>query len=161
MGMLSNREYSLSWPWEELRTISDEIQLPHCIHQKSGHKVWNNHVFLIPKKVISVETEMIEATVRKGLFKPTWGPYRNTIILVPKQNRKYRVMIPAMSAMRYTLEGATILPVFERFSEAFAGQPISALIDSHARYDQNVFTRLTQTIWPSSLHSEGIGRPDW
>jgi hypothetical protein len=31
LGMLSNREYVLSWTWKELGTISDEVKPPHCI----------------------------------------------------------------------------------------------------------------------------------
>jgi hypothetical protein len=70
LGMLSNREYALSWTWEELGTISDEVEPPHRIRLESGHKVWNDRVFRILKKVIPVEKEMLEERVLQGLFEP-------------------------------------------------------------------------------------------
>jgi hypothetical protein len=83
-----------------------------------------------------VKKEMIEGRVWQGLFEPAWGPYRNTHFLVPKKNGKYRFIISAVSANRHTLEDAGIPPNVEEFSEAFAGLPISSLIDFHSGYDQ-------------------------
>jgi len=134
--MLSNREYALSWTWEELGTISDEVEPPHRIRLESVHKVWKNRVFRIPKKVIPVEKEMIEERVWQGLFEPAWGPYRNAHFLVPKKNGKYRFIISGVSANWHTLEDAGIPPNVEEFSEAFTGLPISSLIECHSGYDQ-------------------------
>jgi hypothetical protein len=135
IGMLSNREYTLSWTWEELGTISNQVKPPHRIRLESGHSVRKDCVFCIPKKVIPVEKEMIEEIVRQGLFEPAWGPYRNAHILVPKKNGKYCFIISAVSANRHTLEDAGIPPNIEEFSEAFAGLPISSVIDFHSGYD--------------------------
>ena len=37
LGMLSNREYALSWTWEELGTISDKLEPPHRIRLETSH----------------------------------------------------------------------------------------------------------------------------
>jgi len=134
--MLSNGEYALSWTWEELGTISDEVEQPHRMRLQSGHKIWMDLVFRIPKKVIPVEEEMIEERVRQGLFESAWGPYRNAHFLVPKKNGKYRFIISAVSANRHTLEDAGIPPNVEEFSAAFAGLSISSMSDFHSEYDQ-------------------------
>jgi len=138
LGMLSNREYAHSWRWEELGTISDEVEPPHHIRLESGHKVWKDCVFCAPKKVILVEKEMIEERVRQGLFEPAWGPYKNAHFLVPKNNGKYHFIISAVSADRHTLKDSRIPPNVEQFSEAFAWLPISPLIDIHSGYDQKM-----------------------
>jgi len=102
----------------------------------SGHKVWKDRVFRIPKKVISVEKEIIEEIVRQGLFEPAWGPYRNAHFLFQKKNGKYRFIISAVSGNQHALEDTGIPPNIEELSEAFAGLPISSLIDFHNGYDQ-------------------------
>jgi len=81
---------------------------------------------------------MIEERVRQGLFEPAWGPYRNAHFLVPKKNAKYRFLISAVSANRYTLENTGIPPNIEECSAAFTGLPISSLIDFHYGYDQKM-----------------------
>jgi len=136
--MLSNREYTLSWTWEEQGTISDEVEQPHRIRLESGHTVWMDRVFRIPMKFIPVEKEMIVEGVWQGLFEPAWGPYRNAHFLVLKKNGKYCFIISAMSANRHTLEDAGIQPNVEVFSNAFARLPISSLIDFHSGYDQKM-----------------------
>jgi len=136
--MLSNREYALSSTWKELGTISDEVEPRHCIQLESGHKVWKDRVFHIPKKFIPVEKELIEERVWQGLFEPACGSYRIAHFLVPKKNGKYRFIISAVSANRHTLEHAGIPPHVEEFSEAFAGLPICSQIDFHTGCDQKM-----------------------
>jgi len=138
LGMLPNREYALSWTWEELGTISDEVEPPYRIQVECGYKVWEDAVFRIPKKVIPVGKEMIEERVRQGRFEPAWGPYRNAHILVPKKNQKYRFTISAVSANRHTVEEAGTPPNIKELSEAFAGLPISSLIDFHSGSNQKM-----------------------
>jgi len=74
LGMLSNREYPLSWTWEDLGTISHEVEPTQRIQIQPGHNVWKNRVFLIAKKVIPMEKEMKEQGVRQALFEPAWAP---------------------------------------------------------------------------------------
>jgi len=50
-----------------------------------------------------MEKEMIEETVRLGLFELAWSPYRNAHFLVPKKNGKYRIFIFAMRVNWHTL----------------------------------------------------------
>lgn len=84
LGMQSRREYALSWTWQELETISDEVEPPHHIQLQSGYKVWMDHEFRIPQKVIPVENVVIEESVRQGLFEPSWGPYTNAHLFGPE-----------------------------------------------------------------------------
>jgi hypothetical protein len=51
LSTLSNREYAVSSTSMELITISDEVEPPHHIRLESGHKVWKDRVFRIPKKL--------------------------------------------------------------------------------------------------------------
>jgi len=81
---------------------------------------------------------MIEERVRQGLFEPAWGRYRNAHFIVPKKNGKYRVIISVVSANPHTLEDAGIRPNGKEFPEAFAGLPISSMIDCHSGYDQTM-----------------------
>ena len=138
LGILSNREYALSRTWEELGTISDEVELFQRIRLESGHMVWKDGVFRVPKKVIPVEKEMIEERVLQGLFHPGWGPYKNAHFLAPKKNGKYSFITSAVSANQHTLEDSGIPLNVEEFSEAFAVLPIAPLIDLHSGYDQKM-----------------------
>jgi len=136
--MLSNRESTLWGTWEELETISYQIEPPHHIWVELAQNVWKDCIFHIRKKIIPVEQEMIEERVRQGLFEPAWGPCRNANCLVPKSNGKYRLIISAVTANQRTLEDARILPEVEEYSGAIAGLPISSLIDIHSGYNQKM-----------------------
>jgi len=136
--MLSNGEYALSWTSEELGSISDTVEPPHCIQLESSHKVWKDHVFRIPKNVIPMENAMIEESVQQGLFELTWGPNRTAHFLVPKRTGQCWFIISAVSANRHTLEDSRITPNIEEYSEAFAGLPISSRTDFHTGYNQKM-----------------------
>lgn len=104
----------------------------------SSNKVWRDRIFCIPKKVIPVETGLIEVRVQQGLFEPTWGPYRNGHIPVRQKNGKYIFIISAVSANQHRIEDTTKPPNVEEFSEAFAGLPISSLIQIHSGYHKKI-----------------------
>ena len=135
LGMQSNREYAVSWTWEELETISNEVEPPHHIRLESSHKVWEDCVFRWPEKVIPVEKEMIEDRVRLGLCEPAWGPYSNAHFLVLKKNAKHGFIISTMGANQHTLEDTGILSNVQEFSKAFAGLRIPSLPDICSGYD--------------------------
>jgi len=139
--MLSNGEFALSWPWEEQGKISSMVVTPHCIPLESDHKVWKDCIFCIPKKVISVEDEIIEERVRQALFAPAWGLYRNTHFSVPKKNGKYRFIIYGVSANQPTVEDARIPSNIKEFSEAFARLHISSPIDFDSGYGQKMLPK--------------------
>jgi hypothetical protein len=77
LDMQWNREYSLSGTWEELETISKEVEPPHHIRVESGHIGWKDCVFHIPKNIIPMENELIEERVRQDQIEPICGPDRN------------------------------------------------------------------------------------
>jgi len=101
---------------------------------------------------------MIEARVRRCLFKPAWGPYRNAHLLVPKRNGKYHFIISAVSANQHTLEDSGIPPNVEEFSEAFAGLPIFSLIDFHSVYDQKMLHEDSRNYMACQT-TQGMYRP--
>jgi len=76
--------------------------------------------------------------VWQGLFEPAWGPYRNAQVPVPKKNGKYHFIISAMSAKQHTVGDAGMPPSVEEFFQAFAGLPISSVINIHSAYDQTM-----------------------
>lgn len=89
LKILSNGEYALSWTWDELETISDEVELLQRDRLESSHKVWKDCVFCILKKVIPIQKEMVEEQVQQRPFELARGLYRNANFLVPKNDGKY------------------------------------------------------------------------
>ena len=158
LGMVLNGEYPMSWTWEELGPISDEVEPLHSFWLLDSHKIWKHRVFRIPMKVIPVEKDMIEERVRQSLFEPACGPYRNAHFLVPKKNGKYCFSYSAMRTNQHTLEDASIPPNVKEFSEAVARLPISSLIDFYSGYDQKI---LHKDSWDYMAFqtTQGMNRP--
>lgn len=134
LGMPLNRGNVLSQTWEELRTIISEVKSPHGIPWVSGHKVWKDQVFRVPKNVIPIAKELIEQGFRQGLCEPPWGCYLNAHFLVLQQNGNHHFSISDVSAYQYVLDVPEILPNIEEISEAFTGLQISSPIEFHCGY---------------------------
>jgi hypothetical protein len=130
--ILSNREYPLERTCEDLGTIRDMAEPPHRIRLESGHNVLKYPVFGIPNNVIRMDNEIVKKRVRQGLSKPAWGIYRNAHFLVPKKIGRYYFIISAISGNRYALEDARIPANLDEVSQAFAGLPVSSLINFQA-----------------------------
>jgi hypothetical protein len=103
-GQLSNREYPVSWTWEELRTISDKVELPHSVELQWYQEVSKGYVFSITKKIILMEKKILEERVWQGQLVAAWGPFRNVHNLVPQNNEKYCSINSAVSAIWHTVE---------------------------------------------------------
>jgi hypothetical protein len=56
---------------------SYKVERPHCNQRESFDMVWNNHVFCVLKKLISVDNVMLHESARQGLFEPACGANRN------------------------------------------------------------------------------------
>jgi len=136
--ILLNRAHPLSWTWEELGTINNEVMPTHHVWLESGYNVWKDCAFHIPKNVNAVEKDIIQVRVWPGLFQPAWGLYWNTVFSVSKNNTMYLFIISAVSANQHALEDTKILPNVKESSETFARMPISSLIGFHLEYDQEM-----------------------
>ena len=74
---------------------------------------------------------------RSGTLEPSKGPYRNTGFLVKKKKPlEYRLISSVTKQNSETIRHAGLPPNVEGFSEQFAGQSISSLMDFLAGYEQ-------------------------
>jgi len=160
LGMLSNREYAISRPWEKLGTIRNKVDQPYKFQLESGQMVWKDGVFCTLKKVIPMEARMIEDSVCQDLLEPAQGPYRNDHCSVPKKNGKYTIINLALSVNRHSLEATEIQHHLEQYSETFEWLPISSLIDFQSGYNQEL---LHKDGWDNmtSQSVQGMHLPTW
>jgi transposase InsO family protein len=72
-----------------------------------------------------------------GVLEPSKGPYRNPAFLIKKKNPgEYRLISSVTKQNSETIRDAGLPPNVEEFSERFAGQVISSLMDFFAGYEQ-------------------------
>ena len=79
---------------------------------------------------------MLWEHIWNGLLEPCHGPYRNPWFLVKKKSGKYRMVNVAMEINWVTIQDANLLPVVDKFSEEFAEQQLSSLVNFYSGYDQ-------------------------
>lgn len=118
--------------------ISEKIEPLRCIFLESSHKVWKDGVFHLPKNIIPMDNEIIEQSIQQVLFQAVYGPYRNAHFFIPTKNEKYCLIMYAMSTNWHTLDDGWIPHNVKEFPKAFAGLPISSLIDFDSGYNQNM-----------------------
>jgi len=125
-----------------------------------GHKVWEDCIFLIPKKVIPMESEMIEERVLQGLFDSSWGPHWNVHIFCLKWKKKHYSISSAVSINRIILEANGIVPNIAVVSEAVTKVQLSEELYCTLAVTWMRCTRITGTIWPFWSLIAFIGQQD-
>jgi hypothetical protein len=134
--MLYNREAALAWEWPEIGRLKEEVAPPSVIRMVP-HTPWQHPGFNVPRALRPTVVEMIDERLKQGLLEPCHGPYRNPWFLVKKGTTgKYRMVNAAMEYNRYTIRDANLPPSVDEFSETFAGEAISSLVDLFSGYDQ-------------------------
>src|SRR6266498_1048025 len=81
--------------------------------------------------------EMLKNRVEKGIFKLSYGPYRNPWFLIKKKEKgKYRLINTAIKINRVIIRDVNLPPSVNEFFKEFAGYIIASLIDFFSDYDQ-------------------------
>jgi hypothetical protein len=78
--MLFQRENTLGWTMTETCRIIDEVESYHVV-RTIGHLAWKSVPYQLPRKLITVEDNIVKERVALGLIEPSWGPYRNVHFL--------------------------------------------------------------------------------
>ena len=79
---------------------------------------------------------MIRDRIRSGRLEACHGPYRNPWFLVKKKDGKHRLINAVMHINKVTKRDANLPLNTDEFSEGFAGNIITSLIDFFSGYDQ-------------------------
>ena len=133
--MLYNREAVLSWTFDELGMVREDVAPPQRIRTVE-HTAWQAPQFPIPRALRETIKEMLRERVARGTLERCHGPYRNPWFLVKKKDAKYRIVNAAMWLNKVTIRDATLPPTADEFAERFAGMKILTLADLHSGYDQ-------------------------
>ena len=81
--------------------------------------------------------EMLKNRVEKGIFKLSYGPYRNPWFLIKKKEKgKYRLINTTIKINRVTIRDANLPPSVNKFSKKFVKYIITSLIDFFSGYNQ-------------------------
>jgi hypothetical protein len=74
---------------------------------------------------------------KTGVLEPCKGPYPNPYFLVKKKAPgQYRLIASVTKQNSVTIRDAGLPPIIDEFSERFAGQAVSSLLDFFAGYEQ-------------------------
>jgi hypothetical protein len=133
--MLLNREAALSWTFDELGRVVDDVTPPQRIRTVE-HEAWQAKGFPIPRALNDVVKEMILERLDRGTLERCHSPYRNPWFLVKKKDKKYRIVNAAMWLNKHTIRDATLPPTADEFAERFSGMNVLTLADLHSGYDQ-------------------------
>ena len=137
MALLFNREAAIAFDWQEKGRIREEIEPPHVIRIRPGHIPWQEHPMRIPRALKPVFDKLVTEMRISGVLEPSKGPYRNPAFLVKKKKLgEYRLISSVTKQNSETIRDAGLPPNVEEFSEQFAGQAISSLMDFFAGYEQ-------------------------
>ena len=134
--MLYNREAVLSWNFEEMGKVREDVVPPQEI-RTVPHDAWQCKGFNVPKALQQQVIEMLEERVKKGIYESCHGPYRNGWFLVGKQEKgKYRLVNACTIMNSFTIRDANMPPAPDEFAESFAGDAIASVVDMFSGYDQ-------------------------
>jgi Reverse transcriptase (RNA-dependent DNA polymerase) len=133
--MLLNREAALSWTFDELGRVVEDVTPPQRIRTVE-HEAWQAKGFPIPRALNDVVKEMILERLDRGTLERCHSPYRNPWFLVKKKDKKYRIVNAAMWLNKHTIRDATLPPTADEFAERFSGMSVLTLADLHSGYDQ-------------------------
>ena len=91
----------------------------------------------IPRALKPVFDKLVTEMRISGVLEPSKGPYRNPAFLVKKKKPgEYRLISSVTKQNSETIRDAGLPPNVDEFSERFAGQAISSLMDFFAGYEQ-------------------------
>ena len=91
----------------------------------------------IPRALKPVFDKLVTEMRTSGVLEPSKGPYRNPAFLVKKEKPgEYKLISSVTKQNSETIRDAGLPPNVEEFSEQFAGQAISSLMDFFAGYEQ-------------------------
>ena len=91
----------------------------------------------IPRALRTVFDKLVSEIRTSGVLEPSKGPYRNSAFLVKKKKPgEYRLISSVTEQNSETIRDAGLPPNVEEFSERFAGQAISSLMDFFIGYKQ-------------------------
>ena len=93
------------------------------------YKAWQEHYFLIPRKLRNVVQEMIKQRLDCQTLEMSKSPYQNLWFLVKKKDQGYRLINNRHRMNGVTIRDANMPPNPNEFSEEFAGCHIVSLID--------------------------------
>ena len=71
---LRNREATMSWTFEEIGRVNEDVAPPQRI-QTIPHDAWQAPQFPIPKGLHKVVIEMLNDRLKKGVLERCHGPY--------------------------------------------------------------------------------------
>ena len=90
---------------------------------------------------------MLKNRVKKGIFKPSYNPYRNPWFLIKKKEKgKYRLINIIIKINRVIIRDANFPPSINKFSKKFIKYIIASLIDFFSGYDQIKFDKKTRDL---------------
>ena len=137
MALLFNREAAIAFDWQEKGRIHEEIEPPHVICIRPGHIPWQEHPMRIPRALKPVFNKLVTEMRTSGVLEPSKGLYRNPAVLIKKKKPgEYRLISSVIKQNTETIRDAGLPPNVEEFSERFAGQTISSLMDFFAGHEQ-------------------------
>ena len=137
LALMFNREAAIAFDWQEKGRIREEIEPPHIIRIRPGHIPWQEPPMRVPRALRTVFDKLVTEMRTSGVLEPSKGPYRNPAFLVKKKKPgEYRLISSVTKQNSETIRDAGLLPNVEEFSERFAGQAISSLMDFFAGYEQ-------------------------
>ena len=93
------------------------------------YKAWQEHYFLIPRKLRDVVQEIIEQRLDRQTLEMSKSLYRNPWFLVKKKDQGYCLINNRHRMNRVTIRDANMPPNPDEFSEEFAGCYFVSLID--------------------------------
>ena len=80
--------------------------------------------------------EIFKDRVKKDIFKPSYGPYRNPWFLVKKKEKsKYRLVNVIIEINRVIVKDINLPLSINKFFKEFAGYIIAFLIDFFSNYN--------------------------
>ena len=135
--LLYNGEKAIAFDWQEKGRVSVDIEPPHVIRIRPGHTPWQERPMRIPRALGVTFDKLVTKMRTSGVLKLSKGPYRNPAFLIKKKKPgEYRLILSVIKQISETIRDAGLTPNVEEFSERFAGQVISSLMDFLAGYEQ-------------------------
>ena len=91
--------------------------------------------------------EILKDRIKKDIFEPSYGPYRNPWFLVKKKEKgKYRLVNIAIEINRVIVRDVNLPPFVNEFFEKFVGCVIVFLIDFFSGYNQIKFDKKSKDL---------------
>ena len=135
--LLYNREQAIVFDWQEKERVRMGIKPPYVIRIRLGHTPWQEWPIRIPRALRVTCDKLVRKMRTSGVLEPSKGPYRNPAFLIKKKKlREYKLISSVTKQNSETIRDAGLPPNTEEFSERFAGQVMSSLIDFFAGYEQ-------------------------